>query len=154
MGTKVFGSPVARSTPFDNTNNDFESTDVQAAIEEIGASASPGFSFGRGSTSNAGTYLQVDSVPSNQAGRIVPFTGAEISNVFVACRNNSTFTLEVQTRVGNVFTTIYTISLTNERKKSEQVTGVLLSLNDELAVRVGSGSAADIVVGIILKGTV
>lgn len=151
---KITTTPVAGSIPFDNTNNDFQSTDVQAAIEEIGASASPGFSYGRSGTSNSGTYLQVDNVPSNQAGRIVPFTGAEISNVFVACRDNATFTLEIQTRVGNTFTTIYTVTLTNQRKKSEQVTGVLLALNDELAVKVGTGSAQDIVVGIILKGTV
>ena len=40
-------SPVAKVVPFDNTNNDFDASDVQGAIEEIGASASSGFSFGR-----------------------------------------------------------------------------------------------------------
>ena len=33
--TKVVISPVAKSTPFDNSTNGFVSTDTQAAIEEV-----------------------------------------------------------------------------------------------------------------------
>ena len=40
-------SPVAASIPFDNSTNGFDSDNVQEAIEETRASASPGFSFGR-----------------------------------------------------------------------------------------------------------
>lgn len=147
-----FKSQVARSTPFDNSTNGFQSTEVQSAIEEIGASASPGFSFGRSGTSTAGTYLQVDSVPSNQAGRIVPINSGFITDVFVACQLASTFTLEVQQRVGNTFTTIYTLTVTNSRKATASPSNVPVTLGDELCVKVGSGSAQNIVCGLVVRG--
>lgn len=144
---------VASTIPFDNDTNGFSATDVQTAIEEIGASASPGFSFGRSGTSNAGTYLQVDSVPSNQAGRIVPLQSGKITSVFISCQNAATFTIEIQKRVGNTFNTIYTETVTGLRKKTSSVSGVSVSLNDELCCKVGSGSASNIIVGLIIKGT-
>lgn len=146
-------SPVAKSIPFDNSTNGFIATDSQAAIEEIGASASPGFSFSRQGTSVAGTYLQVDTVPSNQAGRIVPLTSGIITDVFVSCQNNSTFTVQLQKRVGNTFTTFYTITVTNARKLTQSVTGVPVTLGDEICARISSGSVANVVVGVIIRGS-
>jgi hypothetical protein len=150
--SRIEKSTVARSVPFDNTSNGFVSDEVQGAIEEIGASASPGFSFGRSGTSNAGTYLQVDSVPSNQAGRIVPLTSAYISDIFISCQTVATFSVEIQRRVGNTFTTIYTQSVTASRKLTASITGVPVGLGDEICCRVGSGSASNLVVGIIVRG--
>lgn len=151
--SKFDKSSVAKSVPFDNSVNGFSATDVQTAIEEIGASASPGFSFGRSGTSNAGTYLQVDSVPSNQAGRIVPLQSGQITNIFISCQNAATFTIEIQKRVGNTFTTVHTENITGLRKKTSTVSGVLVSLNDELCCKIGSGSASNVIVGLIIKGT-
>lgn len=150
--SRIDKNEVARSIPFDNENNGFVSTDVQGAIEEIGASASPGFSFGRSGTSNAGTYLQVDSVPSNQSGRIVPLTSGFITDIFISCSANATCTVQIQKRVGNTFTTVYTETLNNVRKQTSSITGVPVSLGDELCCRIGSGSASNIVVGIIIRG--
>lgn len=152
MGSNYSTTQPALGTPFDNTTNGFASDNVQGAIEEIGASASPGFSFGRSGNSNAGTYLNVDSVPSNQAGRIVPLTSGFITDVFLTCQTNATCSLQIQRRVGNTFTTIYTISLSNERKKTESVSGVAVSLGDELCVRVSSGSISNVVFGLIIRG--
>lgn len=151
--SNITKNSVAAGTPFDNSTNGFSATNVQSAIEEIGASASPGFSFGRSGTSNAGTYLQVDSVPSNQAGRIVPLTSGFITNIFTSCQNAAVFTIEIQKRVGNTFTTVYTETINNVRKQTSTITGVPVSLNDELCCRIGTGSANNVVVGLIIKGS-
>ena len=145
-------SSVAKSISFDNSTNGFISTDTQAAIEEIGASASPGFSFSRSGTTLSGTYLQVDAVPSNQAGRIVPLNSGFVTDVFVSCQNASTFTIDFQKRVGATFTTFLTITITNSRKLTQSLTGVPVTLGDEICARVGSGSVANVVVGMIVRG--
>lgn len=152
--SRIEKNAVAKSVPFDNSVNGFSATDVQAAIEEIGASASPGFSFGRSGTSNTGTYLQVDSVPSNQSGRVVPLTTGFITDIFVVCSSNATCTVQIQKRVGNTFTTVYTETLSNVRKKTSSITGVPVSLGDELCCRIGTGTANNIVVGLILRGAI
>lgn len=114
--------------------------------------SSPGFSFGRSGTTNAGTYLQVDTVPTNKAGRIVPFETSELSNIFVSCENESTFSIEIQKRVANVFTTVYTFNVTSARVATIEITDVPFTLGDEIAVKVGSGSVQNIVVGLLVKG--
>lgn len=118
------------------------------------ADSTPGFSFGRSGPCGSGTYLQVDSVPSNLAGRIVPFSTASLSNVFISCQNPATFTIEVQTRTGATFTTIYTATVTTSRKFTETgISGVEFVLGDEVCVKLGSGSCSNIIVGLIIKGS-
>ena len=116
------------------------------------ADSSPGFSFGRSGTCTAGTYLLVDSVPSNLAGRIVPFLTAELTNIFIVCSVPATFTVELQVRSGSTFTTIQTVSVSNARKFTQKLEGIQLQLGDELCVRVGTGSCANIIAGIITRG--
>lgn len=144
-------SPVAKSTPFDNSVNGFTSNNVQNAIEEIGASASPGFSFGRSGTSNVGTYLQVDSVPSNLAGRIVPLVTGFITDIFISCQNASTFNIQIEKRVGNTFTLLHTETVTNQRKKTSSIS-IPIVLGDELCCKVSSGSVSNVIVGLIVRG--
>lgn len=116
------------------------------------AESTPGFSFGRSGTCSAGTYLQIDSVPSNRAGRIVPFEAAFLANVFIVCENNSTFTIEIQKRVGNTFTTVHTSTVTSARKFTEIVENVEFVLGDEVCLKIGSGSCSNVIVGLIIKG--
>ena len=116
------------------------------------ADSSPGFSFGRQGNCNSGTYLLVDSVPSNLAGRIVPFLTAELTNLFIVCQNPATFTVELQVRNGSTFTTIHTTTVTNSRKFTEKLENVQLQLGDELCIKIGSGSCQNIVVGIVTRG--
>lgn len=152
--SRVEKSVVAKSIPFSNDGNGFNATDVQSAIEEIGASASPGFSFGRSGVSNSGTYLQVDSVPSNQAGRIVPLTTGFVTDVFISCQIASTFTIVFEKRVGSVFVAFLTVTVTANRKLTQSVTGVPVALNDEICAKVGSGSVQNVVVGFIIRGAI
>lgn len=94
-------TPVAKSIPFDNENNEFNSTDVQGAIEEIGASASPGFSFGR-SSAVSGTWLnRVGEIPSNRTGVTVGITSPVVRQVFVSCENVETFTIGIYSHDGD-----------------------------------------------------
>lgn len=118
------------------------------------ADSSPGFSFGRQGACSANTYLQVDGVPSNQAGRLVPFTTAELSSVFIACQDVATFTIEVQTRNGATFTTVYTASISGTRKFTEtNITNVEFTQGDELCVKIGSGSTSNVIVGLVVRGS-
>lgn len=150
--SRIEKSQVAASLSFDNSTNGFSSSDVQGAIEEIGASASPGFSFSRSGTSNAGTYLQVDAVPSNQAGRIVPLNTGFVTDVFISCQTAATFTVEFQKRVGSTFTTFLTVTVTSARKLTQSLTATPVALNDEICARIGTGSVSNIVVGLIIRG--
>lgn len=123
------------------------------SVEPI-ADSSPGFSFSRSGACSAGTYLQVDSVPSNLAGRIVPFSTAALSNVFISCQTAATFTLEVQVRVGTTFTTVYTATVSNSRKFTEvNISNVQFVLGDEVCVKVGTGSCSNVVLGLVIKGS-
>lgn len=154
-----FTTQVARSTPFDNSTNGFESTEVQSAIEELSnkvdVSASPGFTWGRSGNVSAGAYLQNDSVPSNTSGRIVPISAGFITDVFVASENADTFDVEIQKRTGpGAYSVLATISLTAQRTKTQTFTGVSVSLGDELAAYVSSGSCKNPVAGVIIKGVV
>ena len=59
--------PQAEDVAFDNTGTDYVSDTVQGALTESGASASPGFNFGRSANVGSGTWLVITgSVPSNR----------------------------------------------------------------------------------------
>jgi len=150
----------AADITFDPSNcDDITATNVQDAIDELCAavdvSASPGFTWGRSGNGIAATsYLLNDTVPSNQSGRMVPLTG-EIVTVFVANANSNTFDITIQRRTGpGTFTDLATISLTAERVKTETLgVPVAVSLNDEIAVKVSSGTCDYPVVGVVIKGS-
>lgn len=117
------------------------------------ADSTPGFSFGRQGFVGSGSYLQIDGVPSNQAGRVVPFATAQLNAVFISCQNSATFTVEVQTRVGNVYTTVYTATVTASRKFTEtNIQDIEFIQGDEICLKIGSGSCSNIVVGCVVKG--
>ena len=147
-------SQVASSVPFDNNGTDFESEDVQAALEEIGASASPGFSWGRSGNNSSGTWLNNEGVSSNRAGRFVFINNPELAFIFVSSRNVSTYTISIFEHEGNSvnLTLLDTISITSARGGSK-VSSVPVTQGRQLALRVTSGSAQDIVAGIVLKGS-
>jgi hypothetical protein len=152
----VYKSPVARSTPFDNATNGFTADTVQAAIEEIGASASPGFSWGRSGNSAAGTWLQNDSVPSNLAGRVVTFASAQIKKIFSATEDLNTYTLDIYEHEGNSInlTFLTTVTVTASRSGDSGTISIPVTSGRQLAIQIATGSAKNIVVGIILAGSV
>lgn len=118
------------------------------------ADSSPGFSYGRSGACSVGTYLQIDGVPSNKAGRLIPFSTAYLSSVFVVCENSSTFTIEVQKKVGAVFTTIYTATISSQRIFTETgINNIEFIQGDELCVKIGSGSTSNVNVVLIVRGS-
>lgn len=118
-----------------------------------GFSASPGYTWGDSGNISSGSYLLNETVPSNRAGRIVTLSNGEIAQVYVANQNNSTATIEIVKRVGGTFSAVTSISLSSERTKAEDKSGVLVTKGDELACRIASGSVRNVVVGAIIRGT-
>lgn len=149
---------TAEGVPFDNDTNGFISDNTQEAIEELKdtviTSASPGFSFGRASNVNSGTWLQCETVPSNKAGRYVYIQSPVIKRLFVSSENISTFTIEIYEHEGDEInlTLLSSSSITSSR-------GGVFSLNvsvttgRQLALKISSGSARNIVAGLELSGT-
>lgn len=149
---------TARNTFFNwiRSNGQMVSKNVEDAILELlakaGVSASPGFSFGRSGTVTTGAYLTVDTVPSNITGRIVPING-NITKIFVGCENADTFTVGIQKRVGAVYTDIATVSMVSSRKNTFSVSATV-SIDDELCAYIKTGSARNVIVGLIIQGTI
>lgn len=132
---------------------------ILAFIEEIVRqiaviTASPGFTWGRSGNVNSGAYLLNDTVPSNLAGRTIPLQDGNLVKVFVTNQNSNTFDIEIVRRdPGPTFIVIATVSLVSQRKKVETFSGVTINEEDELAVRVSSGSGKNIIVGVIIVGS-
>lgn len=148
-------TPVAGEIPFDNGSNGFNSTNVQQAIEEIGASASPGFSWGRSGGLFASTWLQVDGgVPSNSAGRYVAISNPVVALFFCSSDTVSTFTLTMYSHDGDGInlTVLGTLTITSARGGSTGVVAWPTAQGKQIAVRLTSGSANNLVAGAILKG--
>ena len=150
------GSPtdVAESIPFDNATNGFTSDNVQGAIEEIGASASPGFTWGRSGSTSAGTYLLNDGVPSNKAGRTIVLGASKIVKIFSATEDLDTYTLEIYSHDGNEvnLALLTTLTVTASRTGNSGTVAVSVAANKQLAAKLATGSAKNIVAGIVMQG--
>lgn len=146
---------VAISVPFDNSTNDFDATNVQTALEEIGASASPGMSFGRQGGLLSSTWLLNEGVPSNAAGRYVPINNPVISEVFASSDTVSTYTITVYSHDGNSInlTVLGTLTVTSARGASQTVVWPTAK-GKQIAVRLTSGTTNNLIVGLVLKGKV
>lgn len=153
--TNITKSYVARAVPFDKTGTDFISDDVQSALEEIGVSSSPSFSFGRSGKVGSGTWLQCETVPSNITGRFIPLNNPKLSDVYVSNENVGTYTVEVYEHDGDNtnLTLKYTLTVTSARGNSISNIGVPMTKGKQVAVRIGSGSPKNVVCGLIIKGS-
>jgi hypothetical protein len=155
--THIASTPVAKSTPFDNTTNGFVSTDVQAAIEELAntvdTSASPGFTWGASGNVTAGSWLVNDTVPSNKAGRSIFLSNATLEYVFVRCEVATTLNMEVYEHDGTTYTLITTVTLTATRAGDFPIASLPLTTGKELAMKLSTGSAKNPVVGCVLRGS-
>jgi len=148
----------ASNVTYDPIDSGLIATDVKAGIDEISqtvsTSASPGFSFGRASNVNAGTFLNVEGVPSNKAGRWVYINNAIVTKVFVSNELSTTFTLEVLYHTGNGtgLTSIGSVTVTAAYGDSFDVS-FAVPTDSQLALRVSAGSARNMVAGLELQGT-
>lgn len=152
-------TPDAEDVYFRDDNVAFVADDVQEALEQVSdsvaVSASPGFTWGDSGVIPNGSYLLNDNIPSNLAGRTVPLYNAIISKVFVTMENTNTVSFDIQKRVGSVFTTLTTITVTALRKDSQNVS-VPVDFQEEICVRVSPTSAnkpKNPNIGIIIKGS-
>lgn len=151
-------TPVATQVPFDNTINGFISEDVQSAIEEVNnnvqTSASPGFSFGRASNVNAGTWLMCESVPSNKTGRFVYINSAVVKRVFVSSEEISTYSLSIyyNDKLSTGLNLLTTVNVVNNYGGYFNV-NLPVPTGTELALLLSSGSAKNVVAGLELSGT-
>jgi hypothetical protein len=152
-------TPSASGVPFDETvTGELTSTDVQGAIDEVAntvaTSASPGFSFGRASNANAGTWLNCEGVPSNKAGRWVYINNAVVTRVFVSNEQNTTFSIGIYSHDGNEvnLTLLGTVTVTAATGDAFTV-NYPVATDKQLAIRVDSGSARNVVAGLELQGT-
>lgn len=145
---------VASSVPFDNTDTDFESTNVQDVLEEIGTTASPPFSFGRSGNNSSGTWMQrVGGAPSNRSGVNVGFSDPKLVKVNCNTEDANTYELGIYQHQGDEInlTLITTVSIISSRNGSFLL-DVPLTEDWQLGVRIESGSAKNIGVDITLGG--
>jgi len=153
----VVKSIVARGVPFDNSGNDFEATNVQDALEEIGASASPGFSFGRNGALSQNTWLRrPGNVPSNRAGVTVSISNPAVVGIACANRNVETYDVEIYEHEGNQvnLTLLGTVTVTSATSDTFTV-NFPVTQGRQLAVRLGStstGNVRDLGVDLTLVG--
>lgn len=149
---------TAENVVFDNAGNGFSSTDIQGAIEESGASASPGFSFGRSGNVSAGTWLRrPGNVPSNRAGVTIPIENPVVAEVSCSNRNIDTYTLEIWEHEGDLTNDnlLGTVTVTAARGDVFTV-NFPSSKGKQIAVRLasGGGSVRDLGADVVIKGSV
>lgn len=157
---KIYKSPEADSIPFDVGTTDLTEEQVGPAIRElaatVGVSASPGFNFGKSANVSVGTWLQVTGgVPSNRAGITVALAGPTITNIYIANEDISTFDIQVYEHEGNEvnLTALGSpISVTAARSATAAVS-IPVTSGRQLAVRLVSGSAKNLNVGLQLSGS-
>lgn len=117
------------------------------------ASASPGFSFGRSGNVVAGTWLSNESVPSNKAGRWNYLKSAKVTRVYVANEIVDTYDLEVYYHDGNEagLTSLGTVSIVAAKGGAFEVEWPIPQ-NKQIAVKLSTGSAKNLIVGVELRG--
>jgi hypothetical protein len=147
----------AENVFFDNSTNGFSSDNTQDAIAEIGASASPGFSFGRSGSLSQNTWLRrPGNVPSNRAGVTIPIANPVITKVSCSNRNVETYDIEIYEHEGNEvnLTLLTTLSVVSARGAIFNV-NISATEGKQLAARLGNtstGNVRDLGVDVVLKG--
>jgi hypothetical protein len=146
---------VAEETPFDNSGTDFTSDNVQGAITEVGASASPGFDWGRSGLISPGDYLHNQGVPSNRSGNPIPITNPVA--VLFTTRNTNTngYTLEFFEHDGSMSgaVSLGTVVVPPGVRGLDLNINVALTKGRQIAAQLIAGLAFDIVAGLVIKGS-
>jgi len=150
---------IDNNVPFDNTGSGLISDNVGDAIREvetkITASASPGFSFGRGGNIPSGTWLyRVGSVPSNKTGVPIGISNPVLISIKVGNENISTFDVQIYEHEGDEInlTLLTTVSIVNTRTQSFTVS-IPITTGRQLAAYISAGSGKNVGVDLQLSGT-
>ena len=158
-GTKKVSDLLdADQEDFDPTGTDLTSVKTGPAVREVrnlvSSSASPGFSWGSGGNVTTNTWLSNEGVPSNKAGRTVTFSSPEIVKIFTASENLNTYTISVYEHEGDEInlTLLTTLVISASRTGDSGTIAVAMTSGRQLALKVTSGSAKNLIAGIVLTG--
>lgn len=148
----------AKNVVYDNTDSGLIATDVKEGLDEISqtvaTSASPGFSFGRASNVSSGTWLQCEGVPSNKAGRFVYISNPILKRFFISNERISTFSVEIYEHEGDsVNLTLLTTQTVTSSRGGDFPLNIPITSGRQLALRISSGSARNVVAGLELAGS-
>jgi len=144
---------------YSNLASGIPAANVQVAVDylanKVATSASPGFSFGRSGAIAAGTFLQCETVPSNVAGRWVFINSAVVTAVFASNELVGPFNLEFLYHDGNAInlTSLGTVTVAAATYGGAYSVAWNVPTGKQLAVRVASGSAKNLICGLQLTGT-
>lgn len=151
---------VAEETYFDPANCDaIDSEDTQGAIEdicgEVAGAASPGYSFGRSGNIPSNTWLYNEGVPSNKAGHAVRLTTPRIRELNISSEDIDTFDITIYEHEGDEvnLTSLVTVNIIAARGDTFGV-DVAMTAGRQLAARLTSGSAKNVIVDLTLKGSI
>jgi hypothetical protein len=120
----------------------------------VSVSASPGFTWGRSGNVVSGAWLLNDGVPSNTTGRNFPLYNGELLQISVSNDNVNTFTIGFYQHNKTTYTQLATASIVAGQRGVFDYSGILITQNLELAIKVESGNCKNPVVQIIAKGTI
>jgi hypothetical protein len=161
MSDYVKSSPVSRQVPYDDQNIPTNlGTDIQTAVDTLyqqaAVSASPGFTWGRSGNVVANTWLLNDSVPSNKAGRTTMIGSGVIERVSVGTEDLNTYDLEIYEHDGNEIglTLLHTVNVVSTRSQQFSTPNIAITQGKQIAIKLSTGSAKNIVIGLIAKGTI
>ena len=130
--THITSTPVAKSTPFDNTVNGFVATDTQAAIEEAKQNAEGFPRAGLRSTYNGSvannSWLGPSELLPNTALMVSPVTLQIKELTWANATTNVQFRVQFRTgsKTGPIF---YTLTVTSTNPGYGYVTGLTKILN-------------------------
>jgi len=144
MSRRVEFSPDAQEVSLEVEG--YTSDNVADAFAEVGASASPGFNFGRSGNLSSNTWLRrPGNVPSNRAGVTINILNPAVVNVAVANRNVETFDVEIYEHDGNEvnLTLLGTVNVINATSQTFNVNFPATN-GRQLAVRLGSTSSGNV----------
>lgn len=155
-GEREYFSPDAEEVSLDIDG--YNSDNVADAFAEVGASASPGFSFGRNGNLSQNTWLRrPGNVPSNRAGVTVNINNPVITQIACANRNVETYDVDIYEHEGNQVNLTLLGSVTVTAATSEIFdVNFPATKGRQLAVRLGStgtGNVRDLGVDITLIGS-
>lgn len=154
---REYFSPDAGEVSFDNEGTGFAADNVEDALKETGASASPGFSFGRNGSLSQNTWLRrPGNVPSNRAGVTININNPVVTTVACANRNVETYDVKIYEHDGNQvnLTLLGTVTVTAATSGIFSVS-FSATKGKQLAVRLGStatGNVRDLGVDLTLTG--
>ena len=158
-GTKKVSDLLdAEQEDFDPQTSGLTSTKTGPAIRELAAdisqTASPPYSWGRAGNLSTNTWLRNEGVSSNRAGRAVALLNATITRIFVATEDLDTYTITIYEHEGDQInlTALTTLSAVASRTADSGTISVSATTGRQLAIRITSGSARNMIATMIVEG--